>query len=67
MPQEIKVLVVHGVHSLPEPRQKAIIASGFSETERVKEAQTLGAGQFVKKPYTLENIGRAVRHELDRV
>ena len=46
--------------------QRAIIASGFSETERVKEAQQLGAGQFVKKPYTLDAIGRAVRHELDR-
>ncbi|MBE9593525.1 MAG: response regulator, partial [Proteobacteria bacterium] len=36
------------------PGQKAIIASGFSETDRVKEAQRLGAGQYIKKPYTLE-------------
>ncbi|MBN1580277.1 MAG: GAF domain-containing protein [Anaerolineae bacterium] len=49
------------------PGQKAIIASGFSETERVKEAQRLGAGQFVKKPYTLEGLGRAVRQELDNI
>jgi CheY-like chemotaxis protein len=46
------------------PRQKAIIASGFSETERVREAQTLGAGAYVKKPYLLENIGLAVKKEL---
>ncbi len=46
------------------PNQKAIIASGFSETKRVKEAQKLGAGQYVKKPYTLENLGLAVRNEL---
>jgi DNA-binding NtrC family response regulator len=46
------------------PKQKAIIASGFSETKRVKEAQKLGAGQYVKKPYTLENLGLAVRKEL---
>jgi PAS domain S-box-containing protein len=46
--------------------QKAIIASGFSETDRVKEAQRLGAGAYVKKPYTLEKIGLAVRAELDR-
>jgi PAS domain S-box-containing protein len=47
------------------PNQKAIIASGFSETDRVKEAQRLGAGAYVKKPYVLENIGIAVRNELD--
>jgi len=43
------------------PKQKAIIVSGFSETERVKEAQRLGAGAYVKKPYLLEKIGIAVR------
>jgi DNA-binding NtrC family response regulator len=48
------------------PKQKAIIASGFSETERVKEAQKLGAGQYVKKPYTLGKIGIAVKEELKR-
>ena len=46
------------------PNQKAIIASGFSETERVKEAQRLGAGEYIKKPYTLEKIGIAVKEEL---
>ncbi len=48
------------------PTQRAIIASGFSETERVKEAQKLGAGQYIKKPYTLEKIAIAVRAELDK-
>jgi len=48
------------------PGQKAIIVSGFSETERVKEAQRLGAGAYVKKPFLLEKIGIAVRDELDR-
>ena len=47
------------------PGQKAIIASGFSETHRVKEAQGLGAGGYLKKPYLLENLARAVRSELD--
>jgi PAS domain S-box-containing protein len=46
------------------PRQKAIIASGFSETEQVKETQRLGAGAYIKKPYTLEEIGMAVKTEL---
>ena len=48
------------------PVQKAIIVSGFSETDRVREAQALGAGTYVRKPYTLERIGLAVRKELDR-
>ncbi len=46
------------------PDQKAIIASGFSETEDVKIAQSLGAGKYIKKPYTLEKIGLAVKEEL---
>ena len=48
------------------PRQRALIASGFSETDRIKEAQKLGAGEYVKKPYTLEKIGLAVKTELTR-
>jgi signal transduction histidine kinase len=48
------------------PGQKAIIASGFSETERVKEAQKLGAGEYIKKPYTIEKIGLAVKSELEK-
>ena len=48
------------------PHQKAIIASGFSETARVKEAQQLGAGEYIKKPYTLEKIGLSVKSELYR-
>ena len=42
------------------------IDGGFSETDRVQEAQRLGAGQYVKKPYTLEKIGLAVRTELEK-
>jgi CheY-like chemotaxis protein len=48
------------------PEQKAVIVSGFSETDRVKEAQEVGVGSFVRKPYILEKIGIAVRKELDR-
>ncbi len=48
------------------PGQKAIIVSGFSETDRVRRAQEMGAGAFVRKPYILEKIGFAVRNELDR-
>lgn len=48
------------------PRQKAIIASGFSETDRVNQTQKLGAGQYLKKPYTLEKVGLAIRAELQK-
>ena len=46
------------------PQQKAIIASGFSENEEIKEAQKIGAGTFVKKPYSIEELGLAVKQEL---
>jgi signal transduction histidine kinase/CheY-like chemotaxis protein len=48
------------------PHQKAIIVSGFSETDRIRTAQALGAGAFLKKPYRIEALGMAVRSELDR-
>ncbi|MCP4705829.1 MAG: PAS domain S-box protein [candidate division Zixibacteria bacterium] len=48
------------------PNQKAIIVSGFSESERVLEAQKMGAGAFIKKPVTKNIIATAVRTELDR-
>ena len=47
------------------PGQKAVIASGFAETERVKKALDLGAGPYLKKPYTIDKIGLAVRQVLD--
>ena len=55
-----KVLEIH-------PQQKAIIVSGFSETDRVITAQTLGAGAYVRKPYIIEKLGLAVKKELERV
>ncbi|NCC53546.1 MAG: response regulator, partial [Spartobacteria bacterium] len=47
------------------PDVKCIIVSGFSASDRVKEAQQLGAGMFVQKPYTTIDIGKAVRQTLD--
>ncbi|MEE9552820.1 MAG: PAS domain S-box protein [candidate division Zixibacteria bacterium] len=43
------------------PNQKAIISTGFSETDRVKEAERLGVGRVVKKPYTMQILGKAIR------
>ena len=53
-----KILQIH-------PGQKTIIASGYSESERVKEAQRIGAGTYIKKPYLIEKFGRAVKAELN--
>jgi two-component system, cell cycle sensor histidine kinase and response regulator CckA len=54
-----KILELH-------PGQKAIIASGFSENDRVKEIQRLGAGAYIRKPLLLEKIGLAVKAELEK-
>ena len=54
-----KIIEIH-------PEQKAIIASGFSETDRVKAVQSLGAGAYIRKPLLLEKIGLAVKEELEK-
>jgi PAS domain S-box-containing protein len=48
------------------PGQKAVIATGYSKTERVTAALSLGAGATIQKPYTFDKLGRTVRTELDR-
>ncbi len=47
------------------PEQKAIVSSGFTESDRVQEAQRLGAEHYLKKPYTVEQIGKAVKAALE--
>ncbi|MCH8271833.1 MAG: PAS domain S-box protein [Candidatus Marinimicrobia bacterium] len=48
------------------PSQKAIIVSGYSETEQVRETIKLGAGAYIMKPFDINTIGKAVREELDK-
>ena len=48
------------------PAQKAIIASGYAKTEDVERSQALGAGHYIKKPYSLREIGFAVKSELEK-
>lgn len=63
-----------GIHGLEpskriqeyRPGQKAIITSGIYESDRVKEAQRIGAGAYIKKPYIFEKIALAVRNELNK-
>ncbi|MBU1453184.1 MAG: response regulator, partial [Proteobacteria bacterium] len=46
------------------PDQKAIIASGFSENADVQMTLQLGAGGFIKKPYSMTQLGLAVKEAL---
>ena len=45
------------------PTQKAIIASGFSESADVKAALKLGAGSYIRKPYSMARLGQVVKME----
>ncbi len=47
-------------------RQKAIIVSGFSETESVREALTLGIGSYLPKPFGINDLAEAVWTELNK-
>jgi len=47
------------------PGQKAVIASGYSLNDDVVAAQALGAGPFIKKPYTLMKLGHAIKKVLE--
>jgi PAS domain S-box-containing protein len=47
-------------------KQKALIISGFAETDRVKEAMRLGAGAFLRKPLSMKTLATAIRQELDK-
>ncbi len=44
--------------------QKAIITSGYSDNENVKETLKLGAGSYIKKPYLKMQLIKAVEAEL---
>ncbi|MGB3211181.1 MAG: response regulator [Desulforhopalus sp.] len=47
------------------PQQKAIIVSGYSESEKVLEVQRLGTGHYLKKPFTIIDIAKLLRSELE--
>ena len=47
-----------------KPDQKAIIISGFSESDDVKIALNLGAGKFIQKPFSMDQLGRALKEVL---
>lgn len=45
---------------------RTILISGFTETDQVLEAQALGAGPFLRKPFTVEEIGTRLKEVLDQ-
>ena len=47
------------------PNQKALIASGFSVNGDVEAAMKLGVGGFIKKPYSIDQFGQAVKEVLN--
>lgn len=47
-----------------KPGQKAIITSGYAETGRVRKALRIGASSYLKKPYSLVELGEAIKTEL---
>ncbi len=46
------------------PSQKAIIVSGFAATDRVSQMQAMGAGAYLKKPYTRQQLAEAVKQQM---
>ncbi len=48
------------------PEQRAIIVSGFAESNRVDEAIGLGVDMYLRKPLTMRSIAPAVRKSLDQ-
>jgi len=64
MPQGMDGLETYQKVLKQHPRQKALVVSGFSETERVQETLRLGAGSFIRKPYSVENLALAIQKAL---
>jgi len=48
------------------PGLKAVIASGFSENDEVQKALATGPSTFIKKPYTMNQLGEAIQELLKR-
>lgn len=47
-----------------KPRQRAIIVSGFVDSIEITRMLQLGASQLVKKPFTVEDLGLAIKKAL---
>jgi PAS domain S-box-containing protein len=52
-----QILTIH-------PGQKAVIVSGFSENNDVRETLQLGAASYIKKPYVMEQLSQVMYNAL---
>ena len=48
------------------PGQRAVIVSGYADSDRIDETLRVGAGCALRKPFLFLELGAAVRRELDR-
>ncbi len=47
------------------PGQKAVVTSGFSESEQFYSLKDVGVTQYLQKPFSLEQLATTIRRELD--
>jgi PAS domain S-box-containing protein len=47
-----------------QPNQKVIIASGYSDSNPLEKPHQIGAGNYIRKPYSIETIAKAVFNTL---
>ena len=48
------------------PGIKAVLTGRYTEMEVLAQAEEIGITQFLKKPFTMEKLGRAVKKEMER-
>ena len=47
-----------------QPRQKAIVISGYAKNDEIVKVRSLGVSEFIEKPVTISKIGLAIRQSL---
>ena len=52
------------MHEL-RPELVVVMASGFAEDSKIREALNHGARGYLRKPYRIETLGQALRQALD--
>jgi signal transduction histidine kinase/ActR/RegA family two-component response regulator len=48
------------------PGQKVVIATGYVDSSEVVKVRDKGADELLKKPYTMDELGRAISRKLNR-
>lgn len=50
-----------------KPDARIIIASGYADSDMIEQALEMGVKQYIKKPYSISSLGKAVKDHLLRV